>query len=146
MKKWNNFIFKRTNKNLSAGHKDLQTIFNEVERITPIPFTGYEVLRSFKKQLQYFIDDKSDIDPRVKTGKHQRGEAIDVYIDIKGKTWDVKHLSFLAGVIITVSRYLYERGEVEHVIRWGHDWNENGNLDDQSFKDGPHFEIVKPKL
>lgn len=41
----------------------------------------------------------------------------------------------LAGIVLTVAR------ELEIVVRWGGDWNMNGDIFDQDFDDLPHFEL-----
>jgi len=49
----------------------------------------------------------------------------------------LKAFARLAGVVETCA---IERG---HKIRWGGDWDGDGNLLDQNFHDLPHFELIR---
>ena len=59
--------------------------------------------------------------------------------------YDKVHLAYVAGVIQAAARHLYTKGEVEHLIRWGANWDKDGVIDfDQQFDDYPHHELYKP--
>lgn len=49
---------------------------------------------------------------------------------------EAKYFYYLAGVVLTVAQHEGVR------LRWGGDWNSNGNFDDQNFNDLVHFELV----
>lgn len=53
--------------------------------------------------------------------------------------WDKKHYFYhFAGIVLTVA-------DIQGVqLRWGGDWDSDGDLDDQTFMDLVHFELVFP--
>lgn len=50
---------------------------------------------------------------------------------------DRERFSFMAGIIIGVGLMMGIS------IRWGGDWNRDGELDDNKFDDLPHFELLR---
>ena len=44
--------------------------------------------------------------------------------------------------MITIANQLYEEGKIKHRLRWGGDWDRDGDLTDNILFDGPHFEII----
>jgi len=74
--------------------------------------------------------------------------AVDIYIYVQGKpnlTYDIPHLSLVAGVLITTASVLYEQGKIKHKLRWGGNWDQDGEiLYDQYFDDLPHLELYTP--
>ncbi len=142
--------------NLSTCHRDLQKIHRTAIKNIPVDYSIHEGHRTFSKQLEYFLDGKSRIDPRVESlkekGKHLKNpsEATDMHIAEnhlgKSLAWDNIHLAFVAGYLIRVAQELYEKGETEYVLRWGGDWDGDGVIRlDHQLKDMPHLELVKPK-
>tara|TARA_R110000796_G_C14307833_1_gene406176 strand:- start:71 stop:301 length:231 start_codon:yes stop_codon:yes gene_type:complete len=49
-----------------------------------------------------------------------------------------------ARLVLATAETLLARGEVSHHLRWGGDWNMDGDTSDTSFWDAPHYEIVVP--
>ncbi|WP_232367585.1 M15 family metallopeptidase domain-containing protein [Alteromonas pelagimontana] len=49
-----------------------------------------------------------------------------------------------AGFVQCVARQLYAEGKITHLVRWGGDWDMDGQTLDQKFNDLPHFELYKP--
>ena len=137
---------------LDTCDKDLQLIANEAIKITPIDFGISEGHRSLERQKKLFDEGNSKIDGINKKGKHNYSPslAFDIYIYIKGKkskAYDQRHLCFVGGILIATSRRLYAEGKIEHILRWGANWDGDGELIyDQSFQDLPHFELKKPNL
>ena len=143
------YKFGKTSKErLSSCNEDLQLIMNEAIKITDIDFGISEGNRSIEKQQQYFKEGKSKIDGITKMGKHNYfpSLAVDIYPYFdNGAKWDNEHLSYLSGIIHTVSEMLFSSGKITHKIRWGGNWDMDGViLIDQSFNDRSHFELVLP--
>lgn len=141
----------RSKNNLDTCHQDLQLIANEAIKITPIDFGISEGNRSLNRQKKLFDEGKSKIDGINKKGKHNYNPslAFDIYIYITGKdrAYDEKHLCYVGGVLSTVAKQLYKEGKIKHLLRWGANWDGDGELIyDQSFQDLPHFELKKPNL
>lgn len=153
---------KNSKEKLSTCHIDLQKIFNLAIKRSKIDFGISEGHRSIKKQQQHYsigrttelhrkpitrVDGVNDI------GKHNKipSEATDIFayhpdIQIRRKIiYDKVTLSYIAGVIDSCAKELFNKGETTHLIRWGGNWDSDGVIAlDQSFDDLPHFEIVKP--
>jgi len=146
----------RSNNELSTCHRDMQLIHRTTIKTIPVDYGIIEGKRSDEKQLEYFLAGKSKIDPRnpelKKKGKHLRNpsEATDIIIaeshNGKRLSWDKIHFSFVAGYLIATAQFLYEQGKIEHLLRWGGDWDGDGVIClDQSLDDMPHVELYKPK-
>lgn len=61
---------------------------------------------------------------------------------------DKDGMEVFAKFVMDTARDLYNAGEISHLVRWGADWDMDGvRVDkdpDESFFDGPHFELFKP--
>lgn len=152
----------RSKRNLSECHPDLQTIGKVVIKRTMVDFGIHEGGRTKERQLEYFLDGKSSIDPRkysdeklIKYGKHivndfrEFSEALDFHVSEnhngRSLAWNQVHLSYVASVWCTVAIELFRKGEIDHILRWGGDWNMNGVIGfDHALKDYPHVELITP--
>jgi len=94
--------------------------------------------RTAQEQYQLFKDGKSEKDGYIKPSKHQSGDAIDLIAFVGNKAIDNKEmLCVIAGVMFTCA------AELGINLRWGLDWNRNGDIRDNTFNDQYHFEIVE---
>lgn len=76
--------------------------------------------------------------------KHNKTPSLAVDIAPYPIDWkDKGRFLFLAGAVHAVAALLLKQGQISHGIRWGGDWNRNGNFKDQNFFDLPHFELVE---
>ncbi len=144
------FKFSNTaSKRLLTAHKDLQLIFNTVISLSNVDFGIAEGHRSIELQKKYYDEGKSQIDGINKKGKHNYDPslAVDIYLWINGRAqWDEESLSYVAGLIHGVSEMLLKEGKINHRIRWGGNWDMDGEiLTDQTFQDRPHFELITIK-
>jgi peptidoglycan L-alanyl-D-glutamate endopeptidase CwlK len=55
---------------------------------------------------------------------------------------DTKRLYYFGGWVQGVAQRLKDEGKMTYSIRWGGDWNGNKDLDDQTFFDLVHFELI----
>ena len=140
---------KASKKALKTCHADLQVIMQNAITMTTIDFGISEGHRSVERQKALFDLGKSKIDGITRKGKHNYipSLACDIYAYVNGEaSYDKETLSYLAGMIELIAKQLYMNKEISHVIRWGANWNMNGEiLTDQSFDDRPHYELIKPK-
>jgi peptidoglycan LD-endopeptidase CwlK len=143
----------RSKEKLHTMHEDLQAVFNLSITRSSIDFGIAEGHRSVERQYELFKQGKSKIDGRQKKGKHNHFPSLagDIYAyhpDVETRrliAYDKNSLSYIAGVIDSCAKELYNTGQIEHLIRWGGNWDKDGViLLDQSFDDYPHFEIYKP--
>jgi len=134
---------------LDTCHPDLRKIVREALKNSPQDFGVAEGYRSPEKQLEYYRAGMSKLDGISRKSKHNKtpSEAVDLFASVGGAAlWEARKLSFLAGVVISTARDLHRGGQVEHLIRWGGNWDGDGEIiTDQDFDDLPHFELYKPK-
>lgn len=123
---------KRSKKNLSTCHEDLQKVFNEV--IKYVDCSVLEGHRSEERQEQLFSEGKTKV--HYPKGRHNSkpSRAVDVVpypID-----WnDRERFHLFSGFVIGLARGM------GITLRWGGDWNMNFEVDDNKFDDFPHFEL-----
>ena len=93
--------------------------------------------RTAEEQNQLFKDGYSKCDGYEKISKHQSGDAVDLNVFVGGKVVDNKEmLCVVAGVMFACAN------ELNIKIRWGGDWNMNGDIRDNKFNDMYHFELI----
>ena len=160
-----NVYGKRSIEVKEQAHIDLQKVLDLMIVRSNVDVGLHQSSRTVDEQREYFNEGKSRINPDAYSSleelcekakhitipnhpKYGKARAVDLHIaeKYKGKslTWDMIHLSYVAGVMISCAKELYEKGEITHLVRWGGDWNSNGVLLlDQKLKDGPHFELIE---
>lgn len=142
---------------LSTCHVDLQLLAMESLQRSPIDFGIREGQRTEAKQIEYFEKGWSTIDPRKGgTSKHMKSPsmAFDFKIFVpssikpekykdKDFTFEIEHLTYVAGIITTTAQFLYEKGSMAHKVRWGGNWDDDGIiLYDHTLWDRPHIELI----
>lgn len=131
---------------LSTCHNDIQIIMKKAIEKSTIDFGIAEGERSVERQKELFDAGLSKIDGVTRKGKHNYSPslAVDIYPFIKGAAvWDNETLSFLAGFIHGIAAQLLEEGKISHRLRWGGNFDMDGEILEQSFDDRPHFELVR---
>lgn len=136
---------KSSNKKLDTCHPDMQLIMRTALALSRMDFGIAEGHRTLATQQKYFNEGKSKCDGIKAKSKHQGSPsmAADIYPYINGKAdYSLEALSYLAGHIVGISEMLWAFGRIQHVIRWGGNWDGDGEiLTDQKFDDRPHFEL-----
>lgn len=136
-------------KRLDTCHEDLQLIMCTAVLYSSVDFGIAEGQRPVELQQKYFREGKSKVDGINIVGKHNiiPSLAADIYLWVNGQAlWTPEALSYVAGVIEAVAKMLYAEGKITHLIRWGGNWDKDGEiLSDQQFDDRPHFELYKPE-
>jgi len=131
---------------LYTCHNDLVRIIELAITLSKIDFGVAEGHRTVAKQQEYYKQGKSKVDGVTTKGKHnyEPSLAVDIYAYVNGKaSWEVSHLSYIAGVIMTCAEILYKQGAITHRLRWGGNWDCDGEIiTDQLFVDSPHFELI----
>ncbi len=126
---------------LVTCHPTLQEIVEEAIAVTPYDFTVLEGNRSVELQMEAFRSGKSHIDGVTKLGNHNLTPARAVDLAPWPIDWDnLKRFHILAGIIMGVA------GSMNVTLRWGGDWDGDGDFTDQSLHDLPHFELLKEIL
>lgn len=124
---------------LSTCHIDLQTLFYEV-----VKTFDCQILDGHRNQVdqeQDFIAGHTKL--HFPYGKHNTlpSNAVDVSpfpVDWK----NTKRFYWFAGYVIGIAQKLKDEGKINHSISWGGNWDGNIELNEQSFNDLVHFEII----
>jgi len=122
-----------SNEKLSTCDERLQAVFNEV--IKYFDCTILEGHRGEALQHLYFTQHKSKLD--WPNGEHNKipSKAVDAMpypVDWKG----INRCCYFAGFVVGIAATMGIK------IRWGKDWDMDTDLNDQTFMDSPHYEIV----
>ena len=123
---------KKSKQRLKGVDTRLINVLNELIKIMDV--TIIEGVRSKEKQKEYFAKGKSKIDGVTKKGMHQLGKAVDLApYPINWK--DSNKFYYMGGMIRGIAKQLNLK------VRWGGDWDSDGNIRDQKFMDLVHIEI-----
>lgn len=126
---------------LAECHADIQLILGTA--ILYVDFGVSEGNRSEERQNALFRKKRTQV--QFPNSKHnlEPSEAVDVFpypVDWENR----EEFTYLAGILVGISIVLYELGKTSHILRWGGDWDRDGDLDDNKFDDLPHLELFKP--
>lgn len=135
--------FSETSKaRLKTCHRDLQTLFAHI--IQEVDCTIVCGHREKPEQDKAFAEGKSKL--QYPNSKHNKipSLAVDAAPYIKGQIdWSRDQGLYFVGYVKGVADRLYITGVISHRIRLGADFNQNGDIDDDKFFDGPHFELIQ---
>ncbi len=119
---------KKSKERLKGVDARLVSVLNELIKIMDV--TIIEGVRSSERQEELLKQGLS----KVKYSKHMEGKAVDLApypID-----WDdLERFYYMGGMIRGIGK------ELGINVRWGGDWDSDGNIRDQSFNDLVHVEI-----
>ena len=122
---------KRSQERLQTLRPEMVEVLKEVIKV--YDFSVLETTRDKETQDRYFKEGKSKL--KFPKSLHNRYPSDAVDIAPYPIEWhDLNRFFYLAGLIISTG---YSMGIN---IRWGGDWNSNGDFTDQTFNDLPHFE------
>lgn len=135
------YYSRRSQAILSGAHPDLQRLFNEV--IKHYDHTVYESVRSKADQNYYYDIGATEL--RWPDSKHNvvppetKSKAVDAApyeSDIGGIDWSEAQCRHFGAYVCGVAAVLGIK------IRWGGDWDGDNDIDDQTFNDLVHFELI----
>lgn len=122
----------RSKNNLKLCDVRLQDVL--MEAIKYYDFTVICGHRGEEEQNRAYHEGKSKL--LFPASKHNKNPSRAVDIVPYPIDWNNKaRFFYLAGLVIGIARTM------GHVIRWGGDWNGDGDFGDQNFNDLPHFEL-----
>lgn len=138
----NRFYFGNSSlQKLETVDPDLEDLMYAVMGKQLMDFTIIEGYRSRARQQALFDNG----DSKVAVSKHNHNPALAIDIAPYPIRWgdkgsstrvkDIGNFYRLAGIVLATAK------ELEIHIRWGGDWNMNGDIYDQDFDDLVHFEL-----
>ena len=114
----------KSSERLAQVHPDLQRVFNEAIKDSPLDFSITQGLRTKEQQKVLFDAGKS----QTMNSRHLTGKAVDIAVIREGEvTWYFKYYQLVSDHIKKVAK------ELGIEVAWGGDW--------ASFRDGPHYEL-----
>ena len=119
---------RRSRKRLEGVDAKLVNVLNELIKIMDV--TVIEGVRSEERQRELLKKGAT----KVKYSKHMSGKAVDIApypIDWE----DRERFHYMGGMLRGIGQQLGIR------VRWGGDWDSDGEIKDNNFDDLPHFEI-----
>ena len=123
---------KRSKERLATCDERLQKVFNEV--INYVDCSVLEGHRGERKQNRYVAEGKSKVE--YPFGRHNSNPSRAVDVVPYPIDWDDRERFHLfAGFVLGIAY------SMDISLRWGGDWNQNFEVDDNKFDDFPHFEI-----
>ena len=162
---YNHTLGKKSKKQYNTLHPDLQMIvswglkycavdisLNEGHRPQAKQFEYYKKGRELRDGIWVLVRPKSkitNVDGYKIKGKHNYNPslAVDFKAFVPNKpqlTWDAVHLTYIGASLIMIAEYLYSEGMIQHKLRWGGNWDKDGDLADNTLYDRPHVELYKP--
>ena len=123
---------KTSKERLGTCEKDIQLLFNEVVK-------GFDCTivcghRGEKAQNEAYERGNSQV--KFPKGRHNSSPSFAVDVAPYPIDWDDRERFHLfAGFVLGVARGMGIN------LRWGGDWNQNFEVDDNQFDDFPHFEL-----
>ena len=123
----------KSKQRLATCHEDLQEIFEEI-----IKHFDCSVLcghRGEKDQDKAVATGNSKVS--WPNGRHNKKPSIAVDVCPYPVDWDDRErMTYFAGMVMGIAK---AKGIG---LRWGGDWNQNTDLEDNGFDDLPHFELT----
>lgn len=135
--------FSETSKQrLATCHRDLRTLFGHV--IQDYDCTIICGHRDKEEQDKAFAEGKST--KKYPASKHNKIPSLAVdaapYEPGIGVDWNPKQMAYFAGYVKGKADQLFKIGVISHRIRCGIDWDADNDINDETFIDSPHFEII----
>lgn len=122
----------RSLKNLEGVHPDLVKVVKRAIEITKQDFACIEGLRSKKRQAELVKKGAS----KTMNSRHLTGHAVDLAAWVDGTiSWDHKFYGEIKEAMFIAAR------DVNVPLRWGGDWDGDGDTKDERFVDLVHFEL-----
>lgn len=123
---------KESEQKLATCHPKLQQLLRAV--IEQVDFTILDGHRGQAEQNAAFAAGRSKL--KFPQSKHNKVPSMAVDIAPYPIDWkNSARFAYLAGVVLATARAM----KID--VRWGGDWNKNGELGDNKFNDLPHFEL-----
>lgn len=124
-------LSKRSEDRLLGVHPALVKVVRRALELSTCDFYVIEGVRSLEKQKKYVAEGKS----KTMNSRHLTGHAVDLYPVGKPIPWE--QCKDIAKAMFAAS------SELNVKIRWGGDWDMDGDSKDEAFYDGPHFELLR---
>jgi hypothetical protein len=124
---------KRSKERLATCDERLQRVFNEV--INYVDCSVLEGHRNEERQNQLYEEGKTKV--KYPNGRHNANPSRACDVVPYPVDWnDRERFHLFAGFVLGIAY------SMDIALRWGGDWNQNFEVDDNQFDDFPHFELI----
>jgi len=127
------YLSNRSKTRLLGVHPDLVKVVELALSLTEHDFSVIEGVRTVEKQREYVTSGAS----QTMNSRHITGHAVDLYPVGRPTPW--AKCPIIADAMFRAAKRLKIQ------IRWGGDWDMDGDSKDERFYDGPHFELLRSK-
>jgi len=127
------YLSNRSKTRLLGVHPDLVKVVELALSLTEHDFSVIEGVRTVEKQREYVTSGAS----QTMNSRHITGHAVDLYPVGRPTPWE--KCPIIADAMFRAAKRLKIQ------IRWGGDWDMDGDSKDERFYDGPHFELLRSK-
>lgn len=136
----------RSRKNLEGVHPKLIDVVERAIELTTVDFFVNEGVRSPERQKELYAQGRTKPGPKVtwtlnsnhfKNPRTGFGHAVDIY----PFPYDPDHKDIAKQQRAVAAIMFKAAGELDIPIRWGADWDMDGNYGERGEGDSPHFEL-----
>tara|TARA_R110002096_G_scaffold245594_2_gene437840 strand:- start:136 stop:570 length:435 start_codon:yes stop_codon:yes gene_type:complete len=142
-----NAFSSKSQQRLETCHEDLIKIFEDVIFVRDC--TIIEGRRNKGVQDEYYRTGKSQLKYPESLHNSFPSNAVDVMEYFPDKPhihWnDREGAEDFARFVLATAESLLAHGVISHKLRWGGDWDMDGETADTNFWDAPHYELVEVK-
>lgn len=136
-------LSKRSKETLKGVHPKLVAIVERAIELTPQDFMVLEGVRTPERQKELYAQGRTKSGPKVTwtlTSNHfKQSDGFGHAVDLVPFPVDWNTLSKFDAV----SKVMFEAAkELGTEIRWGADWDQDGNPREKGESDSPHFELA----
>ena len=132
-----------SNRRLDTCHPDLQLIFWKM--VCKFDCTILQGHRGERAQTLCYLSELSSV--KWPDSKHNKTPSMAVdcgpWFKGIGMPWnDINQICYFAGRVMELAEQMFLAGEIDYILRWGGDWNQNNLIRDQKLMDYVHFELL----
>ena len=126
---------------LETCHEDLQLLFLQV--VSTFDCSVICGHRGEEEQNKAFNASPQLSKLKFPDSKHNSYPSMAIDVVPYPVDWqDIKRMHYFAGYVKATAEQLKKDQLISHDIRWGGDWDGDTQVNDQTFIDLPHFELV----
>ena len=134
----------RSLKALEGVHPDLRNVVTKALDLSAVDFMVIEGVRTPERQRALYAQGRTKPGPKVtwtlNSNHFRKADGYGHAVDILPAPYDWKHTA----PFDAVAKAMFEAADLLGVkIRWGADWDRDGNPRERGESDSPHFELAR---
>lgn len=130
--------------NLAGVHPKLVQVVKRAIEISPVDFKVIEGVRTPERQRELYAQGRTKPGQKVtwtlNSNHFRKPDGFGHAVDLLPDPYDWKD----PGQFDKMSRAMFEAArQLDILIRWGADWDQDGNARERGESDSPHFELAR---